>query len=130
MVAIDALLLCDAATRDPKTGKWTLAGIFDALWAKEFPVSHHALDVYFRLRAPGPATLRLFLRAPSGAPSMLATVAATPSARGLVGGSVRIAGLRLDEPGDYRFELETDGRTIGESVLAVGQLPPPASTLH
>lgn len=130
MAVLEALLLCDAATRDTQSGKWTLAGVFDALWSGGLPVVHPSLDVYVRLRAAAPASLRLLLRAPAGGRSLLGTMEARPSARGLVEGAIRVQGMRFDVAGDYRIELEVDGRVLGDTTLTVAELPAPSSTVH
>jgi len=43
-----AILVCDSGTVDLNSGKKTLVGIFDRVWAKEFPTSRW-LSVYFKL---------------------------------------------------------------------------------
>jgi len=130
MASLDALLLCDSAARDGQTGKWTLVGVFDAVWAEQFPAVHQAMDVYFRLRVDGSPAVQLFCRPPAGAASLVATLGVNPAPRGLVEGAVRVAGLELAVPGEYRFELHVDGRPLGATGLTVAQLPPPSSPLH
>jgi len=130
VTTLDALLLCDAATRDAQTGKWTLTGVFDAVWAPQFPAVHQVMDVYFRLRVSEAPPLRLLCRAPDGVVHLLATIGVQPSARGLVEGSVRVTGLQLAVPGDYRFEVEADGQTLGGTALTVAALPPRSTSLH
>jgi hypothetical protein len=88
------------------------------------------MDVYFRLRVTGAPAVRLLCRAPDGATQLLATIAVQPSARGLVEGAVRVTGLQLAVPGDYRFELDSDGQTIGATGLTVAALPPRSTPLH
>jgi hypothetical protein len=127
---LDALLLCDAAARDAQSGKWTLSGVFDAVWAPEFPAVHQVMDVYFRLRVTGTPAMRLLYRAPGGTTQLLATIGVQASGRGLVEGAVRVTGLPLAVPGDYRFELEVDGQAIGATGLTVAALPPRSTPLH
>ena len=43
-----ALLVCDSGTIDPNSGKKTLVGIFDRVWAEKFSTSRW-LSVYFKL---------------------------------------------------------------------------------
>lgn len=130
MASDDALLLCDSASRDAQTGKWTLVGVFDAVWAPEFPAVHQALDAYFRLRLAAPADIQLVLRAPGDTESLLATVQAYPTPRGLVEGAVRLMGLQLGHQGDYRFELRAGGQALGATTLTVAQLPAPSAPRH
>lgn len=130
MARLDALLLCDSAARDAQTGKWTLSGVFDAVWAAQFPAIHASLDVYFRLRTAGSPPVELRCRTPSDSVAVLAAVTVTPSPRGLVEGVVRVVRLEFAVPGEYRFELYADGAMVGETGLTVAQLPTPASPLH
>ncbi|HWP66894.1 MAG TPA: hypothetical protein VNO26_13365 [Candidatus Limnocylindria bacterium] len=130
VATLDALLLCDAASRDAQTGKWTLVGVFDAVWASEFPAIHPRMDVYFRVRTSDAVAMRLVCRAPDGSLGLLATIALTPPARGLVEGAVRVTGLRLAAPGDHQVALEADGGTLGTTVLTAAALPSRGAPLH
>jgi hypothetical protein len=131
VATLDALLLCDSAARDGQTGKWTLVGVFDAVWAPQFPAVHQSMDVYFRLRVTTSAAVRLLCRPPAGAAHLLATISVTPAPRGLVEGAVRVAGLELAVPGEYRVELEVDdGVPLGATGLTVAALPPRSTPLH
>ena len=130
MTTLDALLLSDSAARDEQSGKWTLVGVFDAVWVERFPAVHQSMDVYFRLRATGSPIVQLLCRTPAGDVQLLATVGASPTPRGLVEGVVRVAGLELAVPGEYRFELHVDGRTLGTTGLVVAQLPIRSGSLH
>jgi hypothetical protein len=138
VVSLDALLLCDAATRDATSGKWTLSGVFDVIWAGSFPAVHESLDVYFRLRVQSRAsdaatqslTLRVVYRGPQGALGAAEPVTLTLPHRGMAEGAVRIARLPLPGPGDHAFEVHVDGRCVGETVLTAALLPPPSERLH
>jgi hypothetical protein len=130
MATLDALLLCDSAARDGQSGKWTLVGIFDAVWAEQFPAVHQSLDVYFRLRVSGGPGVQLFCRTPAGALDLLATIGVNARPSGLAEGTVRVTGLELGGPGEYRFELHVDGQALGATGLMVAQLPAPANPLH
>lgn len=128
--ALEALLLCDAAVRDPRTGKWTLHGVFDAIWANAFPAVHQSLDVYFRIRSGAPTALRLACRAPSGEHAVLASLSARPAPRGVVEGAVRVQRLPLAGPGDYRLELDVAGRTLGAATLTAALARPAGEPVH
>ena len=121
MASLDALLLCDSATRDAQSGKWTLGGIFDVVWVARFPAVHEALDVYFRMRAVGASPVRLSCRAPGGATIVSVPVPMTASA-GAVDGSVRVVALPLDAPGAYVFELYAGDTLLGSTTLTASQL--------
>jgi hypothetical protein len=130
MTTLDALLLCDTANRDAQTGKWTLTGVFDAVWAERFPAVHQSMDVYFRLRATGAPAVQLSCRTPADETHLLATLAVTTPPRGLAEGAVRVLGFQLPVPGEYRFELQVDGRVAGATTLVVAELPPASGARH
>src|SRR3972149_2315648 len=60
-----ALLTCDAVARDPN-GKITLYGIFDRIWAAQFPAVHSLLSVYWRCHVPGPGRVGVSILRPDG----------------------------------------------------------------
>lgn len=43
-----AMLVCDTAAEDPSTGKKSLVGIFDRVWAAKFP-TQRAITIYAKL---------------------------------------------------------------------------------
>ncbi len=130
MATLDAFLLCDSAARDEQTGKWTLTGVFDAVWTPRFPAVHSLLDVYFRLRTAGAPLVELRFRTPSHMVTVVASVTTTAAPRGVIEGAVRMTGLELAAPGEYRFELYVDGAAAGETSLIAAELPAASSVLH
>jgi len=46
---VRALLLCDGVVQDPTTGKTTLVGVFERVFAAEFPSAQPDFTVYVRL---------------------------------------------------------------------------------
>lgn len=130
MATLAALLVCDCASRDANTGKWTLAGVFDAIWAPAFPAVHASLDVYFRLRAATPAIAALFWRTPGGAAHLAGTVRFASASPGPIEAAVRVERLQIEAPGEYGFELHLNGAPVGTATLTVGELPGPATRLH
>lgn len=126
MASVDALLLCDSATREAQSGEWTLSGVFDALWVQRFPTVHQSMDVYFRIRSDGPIRADLACQEPSGSMRPLATLDIEPSARALVEGAVRLTGVELAMPGEHRFVLQVAGEPLGATSLIVAQLPEPS----
>ena len=46
---VNAMLICDEASLDAKSGKITLKGIFEVIRAVGFPVRHEALAVYIKM---------------------------------------------------------------------------------
>ena len=44
-----ALLLCDSVIVDERSKKKTLVGVFNRVWAKQFPTTYSPLTIYARL---------------------------------------------------------------------------------
>ena len=138
MVTLEALLVCDAAVRDERSGKWSLQGVFDAVWAERFPAVHAQMDVYFRLhfddlgvaRGGRPPHLGLTCRTAAGAVYEVPPLALRVTARGVAEGVVRINRLVLEKPGDYRFEVMVEGAQVGATTLTVGELPTAGEPRH
>jgi hypothetical protein len=67
-----ALVLCDAVHRDPSTGKFTLLGLYETVFATQFPIVH-PVTLYFAI-TDGVGPVRLAIRVvdsahcPSGPP--------------------------------------------------------------
>jgi len=127
---MDTLLLCDAATRDAQTGKWSLGGIFDAVWADSFPATHRSFDVYFRVHLGGAGALRLRCWTPDGSLEDLAALETNAPPRGIVEGAVHVPELALPAEGAYRIDLATGERVLAETTLTAGRLRPSDSSLH
>ncbi|MDX2226928.1 MAG: hypothetical protein SFY92_07560 [Verrucomicrobiae bacterium] len=49
-VELETILACDAIAHS--SGKYTLVGVFDRIWAIKFPCTHGPLAIYLRLRLP------------------------------------------------------------------------------
>lgn len=46
---LNAMLICDTVITDRNTGKNSVIGIFDRIWAGSFPATHPSLTVYARI---------------------------------------------------------------------------------
>lgn len=139
MSELGALLICDRAVRDASTGKWTLEGIFDVVWAERFPAIHQSMDVYLRVRPDpesggGPWTVALVCRGPDGvllpASSTPATATLDAQPSGLIETVVRLIGVPFRSPGDYVIEAHVGGRPVGATRLTVAEQRRPNDALH
>jgi hypothetical protein len=135
MVEMAAFLLCDRAERDGATGKWTLHGVFDVVWAERFPAVHDRLDAYLRLRLTGshqdgPAEVSFACRTPAGAVQQADARALAVSALGTADAICRFEGLAFETPGTYVFEARVNGAVAGTTVLTVQQARAEAESLH
>jgi hypothetical protein len=137
VIQLHAFIVCDAAARDPRTGKWTLQGVFDVVWVERFPAVHAAMDVYLRLAqapdAPGRAprvSVGLRWSPPAGAARDTPSITLQPNERGIMEAVVRVTSLRLDTPGECRIDAVADGEVVGTTVLVVAQLAAPDEPHH
>jgi hypothetical protein len=135
VVETAALLLCDRAERDERSGKWTLHGLFDVVWAASFPAVHDRLDAYLRLRldeAGADTSRQLFFvcRSPSGAERRSAARPLAPSAFRTAEAVCRFEGIPFEAPGPYVIEAWLDDEMIGSATLTVAERRPPGQPLH
>jgi hypothetical protein len=135
MVEMAAFLLCDRAERDDVTGKWTLHGVFDVVWAERFPAVHDRLDAYLRLRLTGShqegaAEVSFACRPPSGAVQQAEARSLAVSALGTADAICRFEGLSFEAPGTYVFEARVNGEVAGSTMLTVQQARAAAESLH
>lgn len=137
VIGLHAFMVCDSAERDPRTGKWSLHGVFDVVWVERFPAVHAAMDVYLRLAfrpdGPGPIpAVPVGLRwwSPAGAARETPAIVLRPNDRGIMEAVVRVTSLRLDAPGEYRIDAVADGQIVGTTGLVVAQLAAPGEPRH
>jgi hypothetical protein len=123
------MLVCDTTIRDAETGKVSLIGIFERIWAGAFPATHGSLSVYakiedaegdyaFRLELVHLGTLRVAGRVetpPMRIPSRL-------ESQELI---FRLDSLVLPAPGRYEFRLLANGHFVGHKAFEAAAAPPP-----
>ncbi len=129
---VDLAVIADAANVSQE-GKLNILGVFDTIWAREFPFRHGTMVFVVRVTAsfieagshPMEVRLndadgrRLFkaegpLQVTGGAPGR-------PVRPHLIMG---LSGITFTEPGDYSFEVIVDGRHLRSVPLHVVQAPP------
>jgi hypothetical protein len=115
-------VLCDAAIRDPGTGKTTLVGVFDRIQTPGFPTSHGPFAIYFRLSGlNGHYQLRVEILGPD-----LDTVVAAvdfpdrlviDDPLSAVDAVVNLGELKLPRSGRYSVRLLYNGQIADEFTL-------------
>ncbi|MFN8545098.1 MAG: hypothetical protein U0807_12965 [Candidatus Binatia bacterium] len=112
-----ALLTCDATAADPH-GKITLYGLFDVIWATQFPMRHPQLAVFLKCRFPGPGEAQVLLESPEGEP-LLALAPVRAAAAGSVQVVYQLTNVEFPGPGVYHFRLLSSGGAVGAVPLEV-----------
>jgi hypothetical protein len=128
---LNALLICDAATRESENGKVTLHGIFENITAAAFPIRHASLVVYAKFTdAKGEYGIQLDLIRLETA-EIVAAANGTVIARDRMGAVELVIEARdvlLPGPGLYEWRLQAAGRYLGSKTFtAVVASGPPSA---
>src|SRR3990172_9042749 len=114
-------------------GKLNVMGVFNRIWAKEFPAVHPEMQLVFRLEA-GPAergqekTIEVKLLDADGAVVQHLTghLAVPRESRELtiqIDQIVRFIGITFEKAGDYRFDILVNGETKSSVRFSMEPLP-------
>lgn len=112
-----ALVLCDVAGVD-ETGKVTLQGLFDCIWAAGFPTRHSQLAVFWKARFYEPGAARVVVEGPNGQPIAL-TDRVDVAHAGLAQAIHVVSAVEFPVPGEYLVRLIADQGQIGVTTLDV-----------
>jgi hypothetical protein len=119
------LTACDSASRDPGTGKVTLYGLFDIIWAKEFPTTFRPFVLFAQLAGHGKYPIAVELRTPNGRVEKLAEIEVECKPRAFAVIEATLAGLNFKRPGDYQLAVTCRRRDLHEpKTIQVRQAPP------
>jgi hypothetical protein len=104
-----ALLTCDATVRDPG-GKVTLYGVFDRIWAVQFPAVHQLFSIYWRCIAPGPGRAWVTILKPDGS-TLTDLEPAETNREGphSMQGTYTLGGFEFPTEGEYTLVLQHNG---------------------
>lgn len=121
-----AVLLCDTVITDAATGRKTLVGLFDTLFASAFPVVVPAFTLFAKLTdMSGKYAMRFDLVNLEDEQRLASFSAEVQSPADRVATYDLVAqflgGVRFERPGRYEFQLYADEVLIGRCTLAVGQ---------
>jgi hypothetical protein len=119
---VHAFLLCDSVARDAQSGKTSIQGVFDTIYATSFPAIHPTLATYFRLSfdepQSAPVVVGLALTTPSGQrreDREAISVQTGPS--GILEAWINMPNFHFPEAGSYCFELLVNGEAVADYVL-------------
>ena len=124
---IDLAVIADAANVSQE-GKLNILGVFDTIWAREFPFRHAAMVFVIRARADfteqGPHQLDVRLMDADGsqlfkAGGPLQVPAGVPGRPLKPHVIMGLSGISFPSPGDYSFEVSVDGHHMKSVPLYV-----------
>jgi hypothetical protein len=119
-----ALLVCDLAFRDARTGSWSCIGIHDRVLLRALPSTHSPCVVFWSLADfRGDATVMVTLRDDDG--GVLSAARATIPA--LPGNALEYAfplpAISFTRSGDHTIELQVGEQVLGVRSLRVETVP-------
>ena len=128
---VDLAVVADAANVSQE-GKLNILGVFDTIWARDFPFRHATMVFVLRVRADftdqGVHTLEVRLIDADGAQLFKAGGPLKVPA-GEPGRAVKphvimgLSGINFSKPGDYSFEILVDERHMKSVPLYVMKAP-------
>ncbi|UCF19720.1 MAG: hypothetical protein JSU87_17690 [Gemmatimonadota bacterium] len=128
---VDLALVADAANVSQE-GKLNILGIFDTIWAREFPFRHSAMVFVLRVTAgftdAGTHQLQVRLMGADGE-QLFKAEGPLKVPHGAPGRSVRphvimgLGGVSFPKPGDYSFEVIVDEEPLKSVPLHVMPAP-------
>ena len=117
-----AILLCDQIIVDERSKKKTLVGIFDLIYARQFPVGHRPLSIYVRLTdAEGQYEFRMdYVQVKTDKLLGRGEIPAVPITDRLKTHELimEFPPIKIPEPGDYEFRLWANDRYVGRVKFA------------
>jgi hypothetical protein len=123
-----ALILCDMVIQDKETHKRSLIGMFDRLYAAQFPCIHPAMYVYVSATSgKGDYDTAIVCRHQASGQRVLAINGKIRFADPLQVVEVvcQIQRPKFDEPGEYWLEFCIDEVPVMMRRLIIEQAPPP-----
>lgn len=132
---VQAFLLCDEASRDPKSSKYRITGVFDMIAVQALPAEHRSMEAYVRIRLPAgmdEAQLRFVVVTPSGVRSETEAQVSWPKVSSrIIEGSFRLRKFPITEMGTYVLELLVNGEPAAEYPFGIVESGRPADApLH
>lgn len=120
--------LCEYATQQ-QNGRHSMIGLFDNIVAPLFPVDHPPMFLCLQFEfdpseagEPMDVTIKLI---DSDAKPLIDFTASGEIPRDVDGGRIRlfmqfhVPPVRLERPGDYRLDVQFNGKLVGEELLPV-----------
>ena len=115
---------CDSVSRDPNTGKPTLYGLFDIIWASKFPCQPKPFALYAKLTGEGRHLISIHLHGPRAQSEKLgeAEIKIPPKAKAVI--QADLVGAKFKQPGTYELLLRAGRKTVGRTSFEVRRKVP------
>jgi hypothetical protein len=121
-----AMLLCDYVIEDKQTNKKSLIGLFSNISAKQFPASHHRMNVFVVL-SDGHGDYRGELRCINADDeSQISTMKGPvpfPDPNAVLELNFELFGLTFPNPGDYLMQFLCDDEIVIQRKITLTELP-------
>jgi hypothetical protein len=121
-----AMIVCDAVHRDPGTGKIFLLGTFSTLYTRTIPFKHPQMCLFLVMtecKGTTPILVRLVrVDHDTGEDESMAVVKGkleSPDPLAVHEMVLQFKDVTFGRPGEYRFQLESDGEPLLEKRLVV-----------
>ena len=120
-----AMLLCDYVIEDKQTNKKSLIGLFSNISAKQFPASHHRMNVFVVL-SDGHGEYRGELRCiKSDDDSQISTMKGPvpfPDPNAVLELNFELFGLTFPDPGDYFMQFLCDDEIVVQRKITLTEI--------
>ncbi len=126
---IRSFLVADVVLQDRSTGKWSIVGVFDRIFAPAFPCVHPTVAVYVKLSdALGRYRVRIEFREDTEDRCVSAFEGLDLEVKDRLQGvefGITTHGLPIQKPGRYHFQLHLNDEYVASSPLTVVQVDSP-----
>lgn len=123
-----AFLICESVSRDAQSGKTSIQGVFDTVFAQSVPAIHPRLAIYFRLKvevdnpdarlAPSLAFVE-----PTGLRNVMPDLPSLNlGGSGLSDGIVNLQALNFSQFGSYEVELLLNNSFVASSPIILQEI--------
>ena len=115
---------CDSVSRDPNTGKSTLYGLFDVVWAPKFPCRAKAFALYAKLTGAGKHSVSIHLVAPRGQTVKLGAAEIKIPRKAVSVIQADLVGVEFKRPGIHELLLRSGRKIVGRTSFEVKREAP------
>ncbi len=128
-IKLSAFLICESVSRDASSGKASIQGVFDTVFAPSVPAIHPRLAIYFRLMVDDPTAQlapSLAFIDPTGLRNVMPDLPPLNlGTSGITEGTINLQALNFAQFGQYQVELLINHISVASSPIILQQLGVP-----